>query len=255
MSRRYNLELAGVSTPSDLRQELLREIAALEHDQQQHERIQSRNNNPDHRIDQPDQFQDEPEVNFRRAKILKRIDLLDDSSSSTSSPSRRAISGGLCLEGARADTGLFEAQRMIAREEAILKRVAKSDFEKRRLADQLKIVQERSEWAMALIMKQEREARETMELLAGSQFVETERKERARKYRDKVDAEVEEYLTERQVIDDLHNSMVEDRWLTREKVLREAAAHREAREQVERDWRREKEQVFLDEEDVFLTMN
>lgn len=280
MSRRNNVELAGVSTPPDLRQELMRELAALESEQQQHDdeqNLRQRNvhhgftanyhRQQHHSSETNDRAKEDeggipPLVNFRRALILSKAETQHDRPTSTSSPSSsspgrssRFDSGGLCLEGALADTELSTAKRMIAREETILRTMEKSERQKQRLVDQLAIVEERANWAMDLIVRQEAEARETLELVFASRFVETERIERARRQRQKVDAEVDEFLAERQVIDDLHNSMVEDRWLTRDQVLREAAAIREARGQVEREWRKDKEHVFLEEGDIFLTMN
>lgn len=243
MSRRHNVELAGVGTADILRQELVRELALLEQHQKLH--------------DQHKKEQEQLEANGFKTDDGKSIFTIKKRTAQSKFAQELnhhfdSVQRAMCIEGAVADTELSTAQRAIQREEQILRNEQKSVREKQKNRDALKLCEERAEWASELIAKQEREARETLELLAASTFVETERKERSRRQREKVDAQVQAYLEHRQLVDDLHDMMV-DRWATRDQVLKEAAAAREAREQIEREWQTQREHVFLDEGDVFYT--
>jgi hypothetical protein len=244
MSRRHNVELAGVGTADILRQELVRELALLE----QHQKLHEQQKKEKEQLE-ADGFTNVDENSYRS---IKKRTAPQSKFAQQLNHNFESVQRAMCIEGAVADTELSTAQRAIQREEQILRYEQKSEREKQKNRDALKLCEERAEWASQLIAKQEREARETLELLAGSTFVGTERKERSRRQREKVDAQVQAYLEHQQLVDDLHDMMV-DRWVTRDQVLREAAAAREAREQIELEWQTQREHVFLDEGDVFYT--
>ena len=210
MSRR-NIEMAGLSSPSEERQHYVRLIEMLE---------------------QGD------------ARVPRTAD--DDQALGLDRPPRP-----LAIEGANADASLVFAHRALAREQAQLAAYMRGAHDRKRLGELMRVAEERAHWGAELIQCQQHDARETLTLLFESRLVETERVQRTRTQRDHIEREVADYLRERDSIDDLHKSMAEDRWLTRERVLREAAANREAHAAVEAAWTREREHVFLDEADLF----
>jgi hypothetical protein len=93
-----------------------------------------------------------------------------------------------------ADATLSTAKRQLEREEADQRKHYRAATETRRIEDQLAVTDERSQWALELLLRQEREARDTMELLFRSKIVEVLRSERSRKQREKMDRDVEDYL-------------------------------------------------------------
>lgn len=221
--RRHNIEMAGTSTAFDERQRLVREIEALEREgDAAHEAARAR----------------------RRAAGFEHLD-------SPSAGRKRVLS----IESAVADPMLSTAQRALAKEEAAVKVFMRHERDRKRLAELIAVTEDRSMWAAELLFRTEQEERSTLALLFASKVAETRQRERARRAKERLEAQVDEYVQRRQLIDDLQRLNVEDRWLTRELVLREAEENREAGRQVEQHYRQVREHVFLDEADVFASMS